>query len=1044
MKKIICILIISALLALLITGCSGKSENSNENSDVKYDENNVGEIYAAEIDPEHIAIGKSEIKYVDNEVLLVAKNEVPKNEIEALAKNINAEIVGYIEQTGDYQLKFPQVMTEKEVGNLIADLKGNSLIESASFNYVFDIENDSVDYNINDGNKWSTGSTPNLWQGPLLALLLKNNKAWGVNAINAPLAWSTMNTIKEEINPVKVGLIDNGFDETHEDLTFKQVFYENGANSVDVADEAHGTHVAGTMAARGDNKNGICGVYPYSNGRLYAASWSGAKEYKLNQSSSSFVDMVCLAELVLRNVKVVNASYGFADYATWYNDEDAINMKTESAKQEGNFLKRLLEKGYDFVIVVAAGNDSTQSEHLDSTYCTLYAAIPNDEEYKDVYNRIIVVGSIGRSLDISNFSNAGERTEIYAPGEAIYSTVPENDYSYNIGTSMAAPHVAGVAANVWSINNGLSGDEVKRIVCSSVNVNSKDGVPVVDCAVAVKKAIEGNDNLRMDEVQNGGILGWVFEGDDRSTPIENVSVVPYSNGTALTDYGVTTDAYGHFELIIPSGDYELHFTKGEDYDEKILSATVSNGEVNYLNEGIDEVIGLDKCSDTIYPTQYLGLTFKELKQLLGNNYIYSPNGHGIFYFDFETSPYSFVFATSDHDEIIQILDGDSSILDDVKLSVVSISTQEENIIIPNQIYTNHETYNSLKTKSTKMSFSENTIWGTICDINVDGFLIRYVWLQGYSSDKIADYVLLYQKDDIFDSSNHINDEERLKNNISDYGIIGAWHYDDYDGNGDKEAFAVIISDNDENSRPIEAVYYIDSTGKAQLMNDDLKWSLYISQNGCYRECSGKGFFWFDMGAYGSGWYSAVYSVKDGVPYELDISQNIQGFYQDENNKFYTTKDEFLPGGGHLHHDYELIFNGSTQQFSVGNKIDVANQTTESNDNPSSNMEQTENQTAEQLRRNIVGDWVEYSFDENGNCYFYGDQNNSGTYEITESKTLIIKFPWTKNTYTWSEKNFNDFHKDHDYDEYFWCFTNEGVLRLNGTDYYRNGVFFSSD
>lgn len=312
MKIIICFLIISALIALSITGCSG----NRESSDIKYDEKNVGEIYAAEIDPEHIAIGESEIKYVDNEVLLVAKNQVSKNEIKALAKDINAEIVGYIEQTGDYQLKFSQAMTEKEVVDLIADLNGNSLIESASFNYVFDIDTTSVDYNINDGEKWSTGSTPNLWQGPLLALLLKNDKAWGANAINAPLAWSMMNTIKEKINPVNVGLIDKGFDETHEDLTFKQVFYENGANSVDIADEFHGTHVAGTMAARGDNKDGICGVYPYSNGRLYAASWSGANEYKLNQySSSSFIDMVCLAELVLRNVKVINASYGFANYA---------------------------------------------------------------------------------------------------------------------------------------------------------------------------------------------------------------------------------------------------------------------------------------------------------------------------------------------------------------------------------------------------------------------------------------------------------------------------------------------------------------------------------------------------------------------------------------------------------------------------------------------------------------------------------------------------------------------------------------------------------
>lgn len=66
-----------------------------------------------------------------------------------------------------------------------------------------------------------------------------------------------------------------------------------------------------------------------------------------------------------------------------------------------------------------------------------------------------------------------------------------------------------------------------------------------------------------------------------------------SNDSALEDYVATTDEYGHFELIVPGGDYELHFSK-EGYTEKVLDCTVKNGEVNYFNEGIDEVISLDK------------------------------------------------------------------------------------------------------------------------------------------------------------------------------------------------------------------------------------------------------------------------------------------------------------------------------------------------------------------------------------------------------------------------------------------------------------------
>lgn len=100
-----------------------------------------------------------------------------------------------------------------------------------------------------------------------------------------------------------------------------------------------------------------------------------------------------------------------------------------------------------------------------------------------------------------------------------------------------------------------------------------------------------------------------------------------------------------------------------------------------------------------------------------------------------------------------------------------------------------------------------------------------------------------------------------------------------------------------------------------------------------------------------------------------------------------------------------------------------------------------NQTAEQLRKSIIGSWGmigDYTFDTNGICYFGGDRNHPGTYKITENKKLIIDFPWTHNEYTWSELSFDEFHEDHDFNEYFWCITDEGVLRLNGSDYYRDG------
>ena len=104
-----------------------------------------------------------------------------------------------------------------------------------------------------------------------------------------------------------------------------------------------------------------------------------------------------------------------------------------------------------------------------------------------MYDRIIVVGAVDALLNITKYSDGGPRVDIYAPGGdedaqltagilapgnlfnfAIFSTLPDNQYGHMGGTSMAAPHVAGVAAMVWSANNTLTGSQVKRILLDEI------------------------------------------------------------------------------------------------------------------------------------------------------------------------------------------------------------------------------------------------------------------------------------------------------------------------------------------------------------------------------------------------------------------------------------------------------------------------------------------------------------------------------------------------------------------------------------------------
>jgi len=118
------------------------------------------------------------------------------------------------------------------------------------------------------------------------------------------------------------------------------------------------------------------------------------------------------------------------------------------------------------------------AEAVDYAYrkgCILVAAAGNDGVnkvlYPAAYTQVIAVSAVNYYSGVTYYSNYGPEIEVAAPGGDDYgrilSTVPDKNYAYGIGTSMAAPHVAGLAALIWSVNPSLTAAQVRYCITST-------------------------------------------------------------------------------------------------------------------------------------------------------------------------------------------------------------------------------------------------------------------------------------------------------------------------------------------------------------------------------------------------------------------------------------------------------------------------------------------------------------------------------------------------------------------------------------------------
>lgn len=470
--------------------------DDGESGEIAYTAPERDHIQTASTESDEIINGE---KYVDNQLIVLAKEDVDRTEIENIADNFSARIVGEIETIGLYQLELSEAKDLEKLGKIIDQLEALPQVEDSYFNTIEEIEGDTIPYFPSDN--WTMGEDEESWDE-----LYPGGNNWGVEAINAPSAWNLLSDqygSVDAVPSVRVGVIDTYIDMKHPDLAdnVEAVYwYQNGwkvmlpnqsdetamnkaaeaGNYNDFTNIVHGTHVMGTIGATFDNNTGVSGVA--INPELYGASMSENVGLVDMEYESFFGTATALANLIEDSkCKVINYSRGFKNNLDIGYTTKLANNKS---KKVCEILKRYLRANYDFLIVTSAGNKEDRDASINSAFNNI------EDEY--VKSRIIVVGS--SYINESNVSNLddstayiysgqcmGSRVDVLAPGVSIYSTVSKNPqtliskegtntytansyYMTMTGTSMAAPHISGVAALVWAADPSLKGDQVKRII----------------------------------------------------------------------------------------------------------------------------------------------------------------------------------------------------------------------------------------------------------------------------------------------------------------------------------------------------------------------------------------------------------------------------------------------------------------------------------------------------------------------------------------------------------------------------------------------------
>lgn len=479
----------------------GDSNITGNAEQIKYDNGD----YLYKSTEENIAFDEeSGALYFNDMLMAYTLDNLSDSEAELLAENIEGELVGRINGS----INALQIRIEESNLSVLRE-KAEILMQNEEVLYAahdFPIE---LSESSEDNNPWSEDGTVISDKNSASP----NGNDWWAEAIGAYRAWEK----SDDVQPIKVGILDNGFDLKHPDLQFNISLL----NSYPINSKSeHGTHVAGIVGAV-NNEEGIRGIA--DSATLVCVDWSPTSNINY-LSNGEYIEIT--KQFIEDGVKVINNSWAMPFYSEDGYRRDEVYGKTNNSfiylleylaiRYSGAYesylnymemhkqstamtcmvmiIELMLNGNDDFLIVEGAGNgiDNARGAGIDAENSCFYCAM-NEEtynlikqetreklsnkgvSYESIRDHVMIVGAVENITDDNgnykmwNSSNYGSAVDICAPGGDIFSTLPDETYGETSGTSMAAPMVTGSAALLWSLKPELAAKDIKDILIKHTN-----------------------------------------------------------------------------------------------------------------------------------------------------------------------------------------------------------------------------------------------------------------------------------------------------------------------------------------------------------------------------------------------------------------------------------------------------------------------------------------------------------------------------------------------------------------------------------------------